>query len=895
MLFINHYLPRILAAGLLLIAAGCQGIVSPPPDAHETRLRNAIRINPIHELGYIRLAQYLESRQRYAETFSVLREAQQHIPDSIKLIRLEGRLFQGLGRFREAENFYTEHINKHPDNPMLLLDRAQMYWRIDNQQLALDDAGKALSLNADLFEAHYLIGVILGRKTVPDDPEKSEQALEALITASQINSMNPDIWLRISDLWERQREPEKALQAMLRAVELAPESKLYLRRYTVMQEKELDQATQNNSEIIAESLHKTLKHMLKLFPEDSWVQAHYGNWAWTQDKYALAEKHLGRSLELKSPYPWASFRLGVVFISQEKWESALESFEEGLKNDPENAWAIQQTAFVLEKLEKNQQAISRYEWLMENAPANLYVVNRLNQVYWDEFLFEKGENTLLRGLEKFPVQSELTDKLLEYYESRRLFEKGAEILKPFVEAKPGNTAALAKLGFYQNSMKRPEKALFWFNKALESSPDFEWARVQQVRIFLNAQQTEKAESELNSFLKLNPDAEWALLELSKLKMKEEQYDEAESLLQKGLIKYPDSLALLETQGRLFELQERWDDAENNFHRLVSLRPNNSLMLTYLGFTQWKQKKQKLAVQNITRALYENPGGLWAWFLYLLLQPEEQQRRWIGEELQQLRPALDALASRTTEKAWYEITRARTDPFTRQVLKNLHFLLAEAPEEIKMEPEDMSSKQLPPWIHEQWGFFHEILGNNQLAVLHYEAVLAALPDNDWIHSRLGWIYERLEKLEKSKLHYSRFLNKHPKALDVSFRLANVFTLLGDEASTIKLYKKIIAERPDHDLVLNNLAWLYLTAEDRRLRDVEKGMELARKSVELNPTIDNLDTLAEAYFQSGEQNKAIEVIRKAAREVDYPVERHSYLRKQLLRFRKGEPNISPPALT
>ena len=73
MLFINHYLPRILAAGLLLIAAGCQGIVSPPPDAHETRLRNAIRINPIHELGYIRLAQYLESRQRYAETFSVLR------------------------------------------------------------------------------------------------------------------------------------------------------------------------------------------------------------------------------------------------------------------------------------------------------------------------------------------------------------------------------------------------------------------------------------------------------------------------------------------------------------------------------------------------------------------------------------------------------------------------------------------------------------------------------------------------------------------------------------------------------------------------------------------------------------------------------------------------------
>ena len=229
------------------------------------------------------------------------------------------------------------------------------------------------------------------------------------------------------------------------------------------------------------------------------------------------------------------------------------------------------------------------------------------------------------------------------------------------------------------------------------------------------------------------------------------------------------------------------------------------------------------------------------------------------------------------------------------MKNLYFLLEEAPEEIKMEPQDMSSKQLPPWIHEQWGVSHEILGNNELAALHYEAVLKEFPDSIWIHARLGWVYERLEKLEKSKNHYSRFLSQHPKALDVSFRLANVFTLLGAEASTIEIYEKIIAERPYNDLVLNNLAWIYLTAEDRQLRDVKKGMQLAIKSVELHPTIDNLDTLAEAYFQSGKQKKAIEVIRRAAKEVNYTVERHSYLRKQLLRFRKGEPNIKPPALS
>ena len=70
----------MLALGILSITAGCKGIVKKPHDDHERRMRNAIRINPVHELVYIRLALYLEGKYRYAETFEVLRDAQQHIP-----------------------------------------------------------------------------------------------------------------------------------------------------------------------------------------------------------------------------------------------------------------------------------------------------------------------------------------------------------------------------------------------------------------------------------------------------------------------------------------------------------------------------------------------------------------------------------------------------------------------------------------------------------------------------------------------------------------------------------------------------------------------------------------------------------------------------------------------
>ena len=891
----NHFLMKLFFFNILCFVTGCQGIFHPIPDEQEIRLRNAIRINPLHELGYVRLAQYLKNNERYSKTFSVLRTGQKHIPDSIALIRMEGGLLQALGFYKESQKYYTKNITKNPDEPLLYLDRAQLYLRLEKQQLALNDARKALYLKTNLFEALYLIGVILDQKTVSNVPNQSEQALEALISASKINGTNPDLWLRISTLWERRGEIRQAKLAMLRAVEISPETKLFLRRYVVLQEKELDQTIQKFSTEIEESLHRTLHHMLKLFPDDTWVHAHIGNLAWIQGKFELAETHLLRALEANSTYPWANFRLGVVYLSQKKWESALQFFDQGLKDDPKNHWAILQSGHALEMLGKSEDAISRYEWLLENGPDDLIVVKKLNRLYWNEFLFEKGEEVLLRGLEKFPAETEIIEKLLAYYESRRLFEKATKIILGFIEAKPDNTAALAKLGFYEKKLKHTEKALYWFKKALASSPEFEWAHIQQIEILLNTDREDEAENALNNFLKLKPNSEWALLKMSQLKLKQKHFDEAEALLEKCITMYPYSVGILKTQGRLYELQNRWIEAENIFKRLLKNEQNNSLILTHLGFTQWKLEKTVEARHNITLALYENPGSVWAWNLFLLLQPEEQQLRWIGNDLKMLLPVLSALASQSTEEAWQEITTVRTDPFTRQVLKNMHYLLEDAPQEIKMDPEDMTSKKLSPWINEQWGYFHDILGNRVLAARHFEVVLEALPDNKWIHARLGWVYERLGNLEKSKYHYTIFLQKHPQAFDICFRLANIYTLSGNETKTIELYEIIADSRPKHDLVLNNLAWLYLTAQDRKIRNLEKGMKLALKSVELNPTIDSLDTLAEAYFQSGDKIKALETIQKAARQAHYTPNRHSYLRKQLLRFRKGEQDSNPPALS
>ena len=68
---------------ILFFLTSCHNFISLNQNLEEERLRSAIRIHPKHELGYVRLAQYLENRHRYTEAFSVLHRGQKQIPNSI--------------------------------------------------------------------------------------------------------------------------------------------------------------------------------------------------------------------------------------------------------------------------------------------------------------------------------------------------------------------------------------------------------------------------------------------------------------------------------------------------------------------------------------------------------------------------------------------------------------------------------------------------------------------------------------------------------------------------------------------------------------------------------------------------------------------------------------------
>jgi tetratricopeptide (TPR) repeat protein len=118
-------------------------------------------------------------------------------------------------------------------------------------------------------------------------------------------------------------------------------------------------------------------------------------------------------------------------------------------------------------------------------------------------------------------------------------------------------------------------------------------------------------------------------------------------------------------------------------------------------------------------------------------------------------------------------------------------------------------------------------------------------------------------EEAEMDFDRVIVMDPKMSSAYVYRGLCRERLGKYKEALSDNEKALELRPNDSAIHNNIAYLYVSANDESFRDKAKALEHAKKAAELSKekNAEILDTLARAYFINGMVKEAVEAENKA----------------------------------
>jgi len=160
----------------------------------------------------------------------------------------------------------------------------------------------------------------------------------------------------------------------------------------------------------------------------------------------------------------------------------------------------------------------------------------------------------------------------------------------------------------------------------------------------------------------------------------------------------------------------------------------------------------------------------------------------------------------------------------------------------------------------------LLETNDLdgAIAHLTKAVELGPETAEAQTNLGVAIAQKGQTAEAIPHFERALALSPNSGEAHYYLGVALVMTGRGLEGLAHWRQALRREPDNLQVLNEAAWVMATSENASLRNGSEAVTLATHAVELTkgrePQL--LATLAAAYAEAGEFEKAVETERRAA---------------------------------
>ncbi|MBC8430951.1 MAG: tetratricopeptide repeat protein [Desulfobacterales bacterium] len=153
------------------------------------------------------------------------------------------------------------------------------------------------------------------------------------------------------------------------------------------------------------------------------------------------------------------------------------------------------------------------------------------------------------------------------------------------------------------------------------------------------------------------------------------------------------------------------------------------------------------------------------------------------------------------------------------------------------------------------------GKFDLAVQDFTKAIEINPRFAIAYLNRATAWRKQNKYDRAFTDYEKALSINPSLPSAYAGLSLIYYIKGDFEKSIQSSSKALHTDPSHIDGYNNKAWILATCPIERLRDGRKAVELAQKAVEILQNYQTFDTLAAAFAECGEFEKAIAAEKKA----------------------------------
>jgi tetratricopeptide (TPR) repeat protein len=376
-------------------------------------------------------------------------------------------------------------------------------------------------------------------------------------------------------------------------------------------------------------------------------------------------------------------------------------------------------------------------------------------------------------------------------------------------------------------------------------------------VYFRAKEFENAQRELETAIRLEPDNPGNHTYLANFLHSARNDESALQELREAARIVPFGAAQRNLLANALEQLGRTTEAIKQLNNLLAIKPRDTVISTDLVELYLKHNDRKSAIAELRRSLKATSLS------YSDESEFVEARLWDFDRLATLlrdeRQFADA-----TEQYLYVLRFQPNNPNMHNNYGNvlmeqnrLDQALAEFDLALRFDPE-------MPYAHNNIGVCLSRKKDFDGAIREFRQALELNDYEAFTHVSLGMALGHKGDLKAAKEQFQQYIEQNPKTAHAHANVGYALYQLKDTPAAVEELRAALQLDPDFPAAQNNLAWIFATADDPKLRNPAEALVLARKAVKGSPTPNPafLDTLAEALLLNGQPAEALKIEKQVA---------------------------------